>query len=254
MPLTIKTIILFILLPFLSFSQSTDTTIQGVRVEFNYNVSIFPGEWRIAPINAMGKKMDEKEIPRTRAVMEKALVKYPKKVLLENLKVVHFLSFMKFFEVQYGGTNSNDAVYLVNNGKPLGYTDKYLEQTFHHEFSSVLLRKFSNYLDTTTWKSLNEPGFIYNDPEDGVGAIRNNQSSQDLDSTLGRKGILTQYALSSIENDMNTIAQNLFCPEKNFWPFVDKYPRLRSKVKMLVNFYGRVDEGFTEEYFRRLMR
>ncbi len=71
---------------------------------------------------------------------------------------------MKFYDVPYGGTNSTDAVYLVNRGAPLGYTDKYLEQTFHHEFSSILFRNFPALLDTGLWKGANQINYIYNDP------------------------------------------------------------------------------------------
>jgi hypothetical protein len=179
------------------------------------------------------------------------LVKYPESLLEHNLKHIYFLKDMKFYDVGYGGTNSNDAVYLTNQGPARGYTDRYLEQTFHHEFSSVLLRNYSSLLDTIAWKDANIPGFIYNDPENGVGAIRNNQSSQDLDSGLCEKGVLTQYGGSSIENDVNTFAQNLFCPEKNFWQEVERYPRIRKKTDLLIHFYNALNAMYTEPYFRK---
>jgi len=239
---------------FLIFSQQQDTTISGIKVGFRYSISIFPPEWQVAPISAKGEPMDVKEIPRMKKVMTLALAKYPQRVLSDNLLAVHFLKVMKFFNVSYGGTNSNDVIYLVNNGKLEGYTDEYLEQTFHHELSSILLRNFADLLDTTAWKKNNEPGFEYNDPENGVGAIRNNQSSQELDTNWCEKGILTQYASSSIENDVNTIAQNLFCPDADFWKYTDRYPRLKEKVKMLIAFYSRLHPLLTEDYFRKFAR
>jgi hypothetical protein len=83
-----------------------------------------------------------------------------------------------------------------------------------------------------------------------VGAIRNNASSQDLDSSLCNKGFLTQYAQSSMENDINTFAQNLFSPSEGFWQLADRFPRINKKVKLLVSFYNRIDSIFTEKYFR----
>lgn len=245
------TITIFLLITATGFSQTSDSMIRGVRVEFDYSLSIFPGDWQLPPISASGQPIDKSEIPRTRRVMERALSKYPIEMLEENLESIHFLSQMRFFDVPYGGTNSNTAVYLVNNGRSLGYSNKYLEQTFHHEFSSILLRNFPEFLDTTLWKSLNDPGFNYNDPENGVGAIRNNQSSQDIDSILCEKGLLTQYASSSIENDVNTFAQNLFLPEKDFWKNVETYPRIKKKMEMLVEFYQKINPVFTLEYFRK---
>ena len=158
---------------------------------------------------------------------------------------------MKYYDVGFGGTNSNDALYLTNNGVNMGYTDDYLEQTFHHEFSSILIRNFPSFLDTVQWKAANIEGFDYNDPEAGVGAIRNNQSSQSADTALCKKGFLTQYALSSLENDVNTLAQNMFRPDPGFWAIVDNYPRIREKITLLISFYSQLSGQFTESYFRQ---
>jgi len=65
------------------------------------------------------------------------------------------------------------------------------------------------------------------------------------------KGLLTQYAGSGIENDINTIAQNLFRPDPRFWRYVKKYPRIRIKTKLLISFYHQYDPQFTEAYFRK---
>ncbi|MBC7946734.1 MAG: hypothetical protein H7Y42_02560 [Chitinophagaceae bacterium] len=239
------------LIPLSLPAQSPDTTINGVYIGFNYSPQIFPEYWRAAPISAYGEKLQPDEIRRSRVIVSKALAKYPE-AALSHVKATYFLRQMKFFNVPYGGTNSTDGIYLVNQGAMKGYTDLYLEQTFHHEYSSILLRKFARFLDTTGWKNANMAGFIYNDPENGVGAIRNNQSSQVLDSTLCQLGLLTQYGGSSLENDVNTFAQNLFCADVNFWNFVDRYPRIRKKTALLIRFYETIHPLFTEKYFRSL--
>ena len=159
---------------------------------------------------------------------------------------------MKYYNVPYGGTNSNNAVYITNDGKEAGYSDAYIEQTFHHEFSSILFRNHPEFLDTAEWSKTNMQGFDYNDPENGVGSIRNNQSSQEIDTSLCEKGFLTQYALSSMENDINTIAQNLFCPAKDFWRIAGKFPRISKKVKLLISFYHKIDPFFSKEFFARI--
>ena len=161
---------------------------------------------------------------------------------------------MKFYDVGYGGTNSTDALYLTNSGTVAGYSDLYLEQTFHHEYSSILYRNYPSFIDEEAWKEVNITGFDYNDPENGVGAIRNNESSQDLDTALCKKGFLTQYSLSGIENDINTFAQNIFSPSAGFWKIVDQYPRIKNKVKLLIDFYKKIDPLFTNEYFKKFNR
>ena len=245
-------LVLNILSHSISFANFTDTTIRGVAVVFNYSRSIFPDSWRTAEINASGEPIAIGEIERTKNISIIALYKYPIPMLAANLKAVYFLKSMKFYNTAFGGTNSSDNLYLTNDGFSSGYTNDYLEQTFHHEFSSILFRNHPEFLDTAAWSRANVAGFIYNDPGEGVGAIQKNQSSQDIDTILCSKGILTQYALSAMENDINTLAQNLFCPNKDFWKTVDKYPRVKAKVLLLISFYNRFSPAYTERYFRKL--
>ena len=247
-------IFLFLTLPCFSQTTTSDTTIQGILVSFKYSSSIFPADWQAAPISAKGEAITATEISRSKSIMAKALKKYPAIALLKELKTVYSLKEMKFYNLGYGGTNSNDALYLTNNGVKLGFTGLYLEQTFHHEFSSILYRNHPSYFDEAGWKNANITGFDYNDPEAGVGAIRKNQSSQDLDTALCTKGFLTQYSLSGMENDINTFAQNLFSASENFWLYVDRYPRINKKTKLLIAFYNKIDPLFTESYFKKLSR
>jgi hypothetical protein len=51
---------------------------------------------------------------------------------------------------------------------------------------------------------------------------------------------------------VNTFAQNLFRPEKNFWNYVDRFPRIKQKAKLLINFYNKISAMYTEQYFRKM--
>jgi hypothetical protein len=228
-----------------------DTSINGIQVQFEYSLAIFPASWQGSPVNAKGEPMPAAEIPRSKTIIATALSKYPPAVLRRNLLNVYFVRSMSFFDASFGGTNSLDAVYISNDGKNAGYTNYYLEQTFHHEFSSILFRNYTRRLDTAEWKLTNISSFDYNDPENGVGSIRKNQTSQEIDTLLCQQGFLTEYSLSSMENDINTYAQNLFCPSNDFWQVTDKYPRIAKKVTLLISFYHNIAPVFTEEYFRK---
>jgi hypothetical protein len=229
----------------------TDTTIVGIPVGFSFYERIFPESWRVSPINGRGESLSREELRRSERIIARALVKYPESVLKDNLHGVYVLKSIKFYDVGYGGTNSINEVYVTNNGESLGYTDNYVEQTFHHEFSSILFRNFPQYLDQKAWMSANPIDFNYNDPENGVGAIRKNESSQDLDTLFCSKGFLTQYATSGIENDINTVAQNLFRPSTGFWEIVERYPSVKQKTILLIGFYYKINPIFTEEFFRK---
>lgn len=248
--ISITVILLFIVIRI--YAETKDTIIRGVKIVFNYSPAIYPQSWLVPPINANGVPMKPSEIARSKQSVANALQKYPGALLRKELKAVHFLRSMKFYDIEYGGTNSSDALYLTNDGTDKGYTDLYLEQTFHHEFSSILFRNYVYFFDSSSWRKANLPGFDYNDPENGVGAIRNNQSSQDIDTALCEKGFLTQYSMSGIENDMNTFAQNLFSPSPGFWDIADHYPRINEKLNILISFYNKLDPKFTEQYFRKM--
>lgn len=222
-----------------------------VKVEYSFNNKIFPTDWQKLPIGANAENIEPSEIIRSEKVTAAALRKYPSKVVRINLKSVYWLKRMEFYNVEYGGTNSTDALYLANDGESRGYSNLYLEQTFHHEFSSILLRNYYYLFDSVAWANANEPGFTYNDPEDGVGAIRNKSSSLLFDTSICRTGLLTEYSLSSQENDINTYAQNLFAPSPGFWELVKRYPAIRKKTKILIDFYHGINRSFTEKFFRK---
>jgi len=236
---------------FFLYANPADTTIKKIYIGFTYSKEIFPESWQPSPINAAGEPIVESEISRSKLAIIKALDKYPVDMLQQNIRAVYFLKSMQFFGVRYGATNSRDAVYISNNGVTLGYTDFYLEKSFHHEFSSILFRNYPSSLDTIEWKKANANDFDYNDPEKGVGAIRGKKSSEDPDTVLAKFGLLTQYAMSSLENDINTIAQNLFLPDNDFWSITDHYPLIKKKVKLLIAFYNSINPVFTEQYFRK---
>jgi hypothetical protein len=244
---------IFSIISSVAFSRYTpaDTSIKGIVISFNYTNAIFPDYWQTAPINAKAETISIDEMKRCINIVTTGLNKYPLKVLQHDLKIVYFLKSMQFYDLGYGGTNYDDALYITNEGIDSGYTDLYLEQTFHHEYSSILYRNHPSFFDETSWRTANFPGFKYTDPENGVGAIRNDESSLDFDTALCRKGFLTQYSLSGLENDMNTFAENLFSPAEGFWKIVEQYPGISRKVNILINFYNRIDSGFTATYFKR---
>lgn len=238
-----------LLLSFNSFAGKNDTIISGVPILFNYSIDIFPESWIDEPINAIGDEIAEEEIPRSKYILVAATQKYPQAVLTNNLKGVYVLKNMAFYDVRFGGTNSNEYVYLTNNGIENGYTDRYIEETFHHEFSSILYRNFPEHLNRQAWDRVSDAG--NSDPDGGVGAIRNNSASTDIDTALCRYGFLTQYSLSDFENDLNLLAENLFKPAPGFWEVVDRYPLIEKKVTLLIRFYHLIDPVFTESYFRK---
>ena len=98
------------------------------EIIFTAGKDIFPGYWYDPEINAKAESLSEDEIERSRSIIISAMDKYPIEVLKDNLKSVYVLKSMNFYGVDYGGTNSETSVYVVNSGVDTGYSDIYVEE------------------------------------------------------------------------------------------------------------------------------
>lgn len=208
--------------------------------------TMYPPDWLDKPINGLATSLDSVEVSRSIRIIQNALKKYPADLLKPTLDGIYVLKSISFFDVEFGGTNSKTTVYLTNDGTKQGYTDTYIEQTFHHEFSSILLRNNWEKFDYQSWSDLNGDNYGLG----GVDALKNNKASTIIDTTLCRNGFIYEYAVSDLENDFNSIAENLFLPETNFWQVVDNYPIIRKKAELTIAFYNALNPIFTEAYFR----
>jgi hypothetical protein len=242
---------LFIAISSLAFSQPVYTDPKtSIPVSFTTDEEMYPESWRGGSINAEAVALNESEYERSKSIVSRALEKYPVEILKKHIKKIYVLDDIKFYGLRYGGTNSLNAVYISNKGLEKGYTDKYVEQLFHAEFSSILLRNLSYYLNETTWLACNSDSLSYGGS--GQEAIRNKKAGEDFDEELNRLGFLNQYATSNFENDVNSFAKNIFIPKTNFWNIVKKYPRLQCKLDLIILFYSQIHASFTEAYFKKL--
>ncbi len=224
----------------------------GVSISFAATPEIFPAHWLKAPINAHVQRLERVEEKRSKTAVVKALVKYPRPILRDNLRAVYVLRSLNFYNVGFGATYYENKLYLANDGLAMGYTDLFIEQSFHHEFSSILYFNYKNDFNEEAWSQCNPNGFTYHDEETGgVAALKNNEDGTDFASYYNSQGFIDQYAQSSMENDINELAQQLFCPDRDFWQTVNEYPQLRKKVRVLISFYHGINEEFTYDYFKK---
>ena len=97
---------------------------------------------------------------------------------------------MKFYNVGFGGTNSTDAVYLTNNGYLLDIQMIILNNLFIMSFRVFCSGIFLHSLIRLRGKMRMDPALTIMIRKAGVGAIRNNQSSQQLDTVLCQRVFL----------------------------------------------------------------
>ncbi len=221
-----------------------------VRIVSSSSRDIFPASWLSADINAEAEPLEESEIERSGKILNKATKKYPAQVLANNLDTIYVMGGLRYCGISAGGTNSTCDVYIVNEGWREGFTDSWIEGAFHHEFSSILLRNYPQYLDKDAWKKANVGSFKYG--RDGVQAVKQNRTRTELDASLHAEGFLCEYGKAAFEEDVNSFAAQLFVGDSRFWSVVDKHPRIKDKTDLVVAFYHKIDPGFSESFFMSL--
>lgn len=222
----------------------------GVEILFTAGNDIFPQSWYGGQIKGVAESLDTAELKRSLKIVKTALAKYPAAVLKKNLKKVYVLKKLSFYGVDYGGTNTKGVVYIANKGLSKNYTDSFIERVFHAEFSSVLMNSYPQDLDQKKWAEINPKDFQYG-AVNGYEAIKAGKSSEDFDKKILEIGFLNEYAMSTLENDFNSFAKNLFYAEDNFWSIVEGNSRLSEKLELILDFYSKMDSKFTKEYFKK---
>ncbi|VTR96644.1 hypothetical protein [Tuwongella immobilis] len=212
--------------------------------------AIFPQSWQKPPISARGKPIADAEWPRVKAMLQRALAKYPPAVLKRHLEAVYLVEDLEYNDVRTGGTNSRTAVYLSVGSVKRGYTDAHLERVFHAEFSSILYRNARKSFDAAAWEAVNPARFSYQG--NGVDAVKNRKAGTQVLAQYNAQGFLSQYSQSNRENDFNAFAGMLFLGDTAGWKACDEYPSLRIKRQLAIAFYQQIDPMFTESFFRNL--
>lgn len=237
----------------LTFANAQEVYTLGpaaTKVIYPSDTRIFPCKWRKKKTAPAISEINLSEIYRTNQALEIGLNKYPVKILEKNLKKIYVVSTMRFFYLDYGGTYFRKNVYLTNNGIENGYTQAYIEGTFHHEFSSVLLKRYKRHFDDKAWHKANPNGFAYG--KGGIEALKTENASVELDSNLFHLGFLSRYSLASFEEDFNCYSEYLFLSDHAFWKAWEEHEAIREKTNLVIAFLSSLNPVFNLGYFKGL--
>ena len=209
---------------------------------------IFPESWTTPRINAQADPLDPEVAASARALVARAFAKYPPAILNENLESVYVVGKLGYSGITAGGTNSRSVVYLADTKR---YSPIDVEGIFHAEFSSILLRNFPTYFDKARWIQINPEDFRYRG-EGGVDAIKDNLASTRADEALHERGFINQYGTADLEDDFNSFAERLFMGDAKFWQAYEKYPRVKAKAELAMQFYASLDAKLDSAFFASL--
>ncbi|EGV43723.2 hypothetical protein BZARG_1192 [Bizionia argentinensis JUB59] len=126
-----------------------------------------------------------------------------------------------------------------------------MEQLFHAEFSSILLRNYKDQFNELAWINSNSYKFKYGN--DGASTIKEQKASQHFFHKWNNQGFLNEYATSSLENDFNSFAKNIFTPKPRFDKLIEEYSALANKNRLIIEFYNAIHDDFTKVYFKDIL-
>ena len=120
------------------------------------------------------------------------------------------------------------------------YTDRFIEDSFHHEFAHLLQRSYREQWEPKAWIDCNPRAFSYRE-ESGVEAVRSGKDSEEPTDEWNRQGFLCEYGASDAAEDFATIAADLLIGDDDFWKRADKFPALKAKINVAIGFYAKLE-------------
>tara|TARA_R110002096_G_scaffold32485_2_gene94383 strand:+ start:6773 stop:7597 length:825 start_codon:yes stop_codon:yes gene_type:complete len=241
---------------------------QDSYVEFPENNSFLPRSWIADPIGAKIDPLKPDYREAAQKIILKALAKYPDEILEQFLDQVSLVGSLSFYDVGYGGTYMANGRQVVLVYRPT-FDPRGFEQRFHHEFSSILLKKNEALFDGDRWHASNKDTFSYRAP--GIVEEQSGDRSEatrvlaaeqkktggsgstllKLDLSLMEQGFLTSYNRVSVEQDLNETVAHLFT-NPDLWNYCERFPRIDQKVDIIIDFYRSLDVRMNRLYFRRI--
>ena len=182
---------------------------------------------------------------RYAGLLPKALEKYPVYVIKKYLKAIHFAGNINQDGFEYGGSYDpfRHILFIVDSGWE---KDKRSYYTIHHELSSLFLARHSFFINP--WTDHNPKNFKYSyEVTDDALKTYNSASSVGTNSDF-EKGFMNTYGQTNFENDFNEYSAMILTYPKKFKEIMDKYPRVRGKFLVWLDFYQKIDPIFTEAY------
>jgi len=149
-------------------------------------------------------------------------------------------------EFRSGGTYFDKAIVVNATSLTASDFDTHItSKIVYHEWSSLVLKKYYDRFDHESWNRCLPVGFHYD-----VDRFEPNDDDQARPTmALLRDGFIMPYAQTAMENDFNLISEWLFSAEPALWKWYSASRPFRMKVNATIEFYRRIDDTLTFEYF-----
>lgn len=217
-----------------------DSYIAGKTVRFGTN-----------SVDGILKGLSDARYLNTLQVIYSSMGLYPEGILQSDLDAVNVGGQIQTEREQFTSgffqPNSQDIYLFPLVADALNIDrDSDVRHTFHHEFSSILMRKYQ--FDMIGFMAHNGTDFEY--WFDQAKILYSSHDGYYADSELLKQGLLTYYSQTSPENDFNTYAEIVFSEPKMMSSFCSAYKRIEHKYEHVKAFYLKVSADFQPVFDR----
>ncbi len=119
-----------------------------------------------------------------------------------------------------------------------------IARTIHHELSSWVLTRVERQNLLERWCDELPAGFTYRGMEYVSDYWYGPDRYARLSEVVRRNGFARPYGMTSFDNDFNTIAEMVFCPDAEFERSVVESHHLRAKLRLMAEAYRRAGVAF----------
>jgi len=215
----------------------------GVKVITSAGTEAIPDFWQLPPSSGKAMPAKPRAIKHMLLAIEHALKLYPIEIIKNNIKSIYVFDHLEFYGLRYAGSVFGDSLYFVSNGSSV-MNIRYLETLFHHEFSSILFRKYNFPKDK--WIENNPVNFSYAKSKKQVLNSIKNYSNVNGNEELYKAGFLAKYGQTSIEEDFNLYSETAFSEPGRLKQLSEKYPAIRIKMEIIKQFYLGISVKFSK--------
>lgn len=197
------------------------------------------------------REVDAKLIPATDdqyfdylKIVDAALKKYPASLTRKHIKKIAIGGSLTQDGAVIAGLYDHDTLYLFYNQQFGENSPLFLEQTIHHEFSSILIEKYD--FPAFDWLKLNPANFEYIINPVMINNYVKNTKSYNASPKQLQQGMVSSYGITNAENDINTYAELAFTQPETMKAHATKYAIVAKKYQMIKQFYLSISPEFSK--------
>ena len=211
----------------------------NVQVHYTYDRDLFfPASWKSTSTEMFAKQVERVEVARLLPIIRTFLSDHPLSVIHSDLDHIYVLAELSFKGRDYGSTYNQRSIYITCKDVESRYTEEFLAQRLHSEFSSILLH---HPFPSQQWTQINPPDFRYS----GTGfEVVHLSSRYDFSEHFCADGFLLSYSKSSMENDFNMISSWLFTKKDALDDVSRRHRKISQKQALAEQFYLSISDQY----------